>query len=97
MDKSSRNIPDNLAQPARRALEQAGYTALEQLSNVSDSELLQLHGFDHDGLLLLKEALAEAGLTTAAQPQGAPSSPATEGAKTGRSEGKHETGSGDER
>lgn len=77
-------FPENLSRPAQRALAEAGYTDLKQLSNVSDSELLQLHGFGPKGLLLVKEALAQAGLATAAQPQGAPSSPTSHEAKTGR-------------
>lgn len=79
-------FPENLSLPAQRALEKAGFTELEQLSEVSDSELIQLHGFDAKGLLLLKEALADVGLSTAEEPRGAPSSPESEGAKTGRPE-----------
>lgn len=78
-------FPDSVPRPARRALKQAGYTELKQLSNVSDSELLKLHGFGPKGLLLVKQALAEAGLSTAPSPQGAPTTPPSEGAKTGSS------------
>lgn len=86
MDKASRStFPENLSKPAQRALQQAGYSDLEQLSSVSDSELLQLHGFGPEGLMIIKEALEQAGLRTAAQPQGAPSAPASSGAKTGAS------------
>ncbi len=79
-------LPEGLPKPARRALEQAGYRDLEQLSNISDSELLNLHGFDPKGLLMLKQAMADAGLRTAEDPQGARSAPASQGAKTGESE-----------
>ncbi len=89
MDKpDARPSLQNLSTPAQRALEQAGYTELEQLSNVSDSELLQLHGFGPEALLLVKEALQEAGLRTSADPQGAPSSPVDPDAKTGEATDK---------
>jgi len=84
MDKpDARPFLPNISQPAQRALREAGYTELEQLSNVSDSELLQLHGFGPEALMLVKEALQEAGLRTAADPQGAPSSPEDPDAKSG--------------
>lgn len=75
---------ENFPKPAQRALEAAGYTELKQLSNVSDSELLKLHGFGHEGLMLLKETLEQAGLSTADRPQGAQSAPDSAAAKTGR-------------
>lgn len=88
MDKPNEaTFPANLSKPAQRALEAAGYTDLKQLANVSDSELLQLHGFGPKGLMLVKEALEHAGLHTADQPQGAPSSPPSAEAKSGRSAG----------
>lgn len=80
------NFPKRLASPARRALEQAGYTELEQLSNVSDAELLKLHGFGPNALLMLKEELKGVGLSTTEQPQGARSAPTSEEAKTGEVE-----------
>jgi len=80
------SFPERLPEPARRALEQAGYTELKQLSNVSDSELLRLHGFDAESLMLLKETLAEAGLRTTDRPQGARSGPTEPEAKTGLAE-----------
>lgn len=80
----ARQFPENLSKPAQRALKEAGYTELKQLSNVSDSELLQLHGFGPKGLLLVKEALEQAGMSTAAKPQGAPSAAGSRGAKSGR-------------
>jgi len=43
-----RNPPDSdfpkLAQPAQRALASAGYVRLEQLTNITEAELSQLHG-----------------------------------------------------
>ncbi len=47
---------------AARELAQAGYTRLEQLSNVSEKELLRIHGVGPKALRILGEALAEKGL-----------------------------------
>lgn len=54
-----------LASPALRALHNAGYTSLEQLSKVTESALLQLHGMDPNAITRIKEALQEQGLTLA--------------------------------
>ena len=47
--------------PATRALNGAGYTRLEQLTQVTEAELMALHGFGPKALHILKEALAERG------------------------------------
>lgn len=52
-----------IGEPARRALEEAGYTRLEQLPGVRATDLLRLHGVGPKALRLLREALAEKGLT----------------------------------
>ena len=41
---SSTGLPATLAAPARRALEGAGYSSLEQLSRATEAELKRLHG-----------------------------------------------------
>ncbi len=51
--------------PAQRALEQAGYTHLEQLTQVTETELLKLHGMGPKALGILRAALAEKGLSFA--------------------------------
>ena len=48
--------------PARAALHLAGYTTLEQLPDVTEKELLALHGVGPKAIRLLREALAEEGL-----------------------------------
>ncbi len=48
-----------LAAPARRALEQAGITTLNQFAAYTEKELLQLHGFGKSALLIIKRLLAE--------------------------------------
>jgi hypothetical protein len=54
-----------LSAPARRALEQAGYTRLEQFSDVTEAELLELHGFGPTAIVALRRALEENGLSFA--------------------------------
>ena len=52
-----------LAAPARRALLGAGYTRLEQLTEVSESEVMKLHGMGPNAMRVLREALEERGLS----------------------------------
>ena len=52
-----------MSQPAHRALMNAGYTTLEQLNGVSESELAKLHGMGPKALRVLQSALAEKGMT----------------------------------
>jgi hypothetical protein len=51
-----------VSRPAQRALEGAGYATLEDLTHVTEQELLALHGFGPNGLRRLNEALAARGL-----------------------------------
>lgn len=51
--------------PAQRALIGAGYTHLAQLTSVSEKELGTLHGMGPKALRILREALAERGLSFA--------------------------------
>ncbi|HNB51123.1 MAG TPA: hypothetical protein PK530_04240 [Anaerolineales bacterium] len=50
-----------LAQPAQRALAAAGYTHLEQLTHIRESELKQLHGIGPNALKQLRAALEAKG------------------------------------
>lgn len=52
------DFPAKLSQPARRALAQAGYFQLAQLSKVSEAELKKLHGMGPKALDQLRQALA---------------------------------------
>ena len=61
-------LPSNLAQPAQRALANAGYTRLDQLTTVSEAEIARLHGIGPKALGQLRQALAERGLAFAAAP-----------------------------
>ena len=47
--------------PARGALHHAGYTSLEQLTELTEKELLALHGVGPKAVRILREALAERG------------------------------------
>ncbi len=58
-DVKGGNLPDNLAKPTRRALEGAGYTRLEQLSKVSETEILKLHGMGPKAMEQIRRALRE--------------------------------------
>ena len=48
---------------ATRALHAAGFTRLEQVAGVPECELAQLHGVGSKALRLLREALADRGLS----------------------------------
>jgi predicted Fe-Mo cluster-binding NifX family protein len=52
-----------LAAPARRALLGAGYTRLEQLAEVEESEVMRLHGMGPNAMETLRNALRERGLS----------------------------------
>ncbi|MFF5995653.1 RNA polymerase alpha subunit C-terminal domain-containing protein [Lysinibacillus sp. KU-BSD001] len=52
-----------LAAPARRALQSNGITSLQELSQYSEKEILQLHGIGPSSLPKLKAALQENDLT----------------------------------
>lgn len=56
------DLPAGLGAPARRALVGAGYLRLEQLTEVTEAELLKLHGIGPKGIRILREALAERSL-----------------------------------
>ena len=62
MGADATDLP-KLAAPARRALLAAGYTRLEQLTEVSESEVMELHGMGPNALRALRTALEERGLS----------------------------------
>ncbi len=61
------DLPAGLAQPARRALSVAGCARLEQLTTVTEPELLKLHGMGPKALGVLRAALQARGLSFANQ------------------------------
>lgn len=52
-----------LSAPAQRALANAGYLNLNQLTKVTEAELAKLHGMGPNALGKLKQALAERGIS----------------------------------
>lgn len=66
MSQDEYDLP-KLSAPARRALEGAGYTRLEQLNGVDEREIARLHGMGKHGLDQLRRALAERGMAFASE------------------------------
>jgi hypothetical protein len=64
-ESNDTDLPHNIGRPARGALLHAGYTRLEQLTTMSEAEILQLHGVGPKAIGLLRIALAERGLAFA--------------------------------
>ena len=62
------DFPKGIGNPATNALVAAGYTRLAQLAKVSEAELLALHGVGPKAIRMLREVLAERGLSFAAKP-----------------------------
>jgi hypothetical protein len=58
---------DQLAAPAQRALAGAGYSQLEDLTKVTESQLKQLHGIGPKALRALRSALEAQGLSFAGE------------------------------
>ena len=54
-------FPKSIDQPATRALNNAGYTSLDQLHGVSAAALLALHGFGPRAIERLAPVMAEHG------------------------------------
>jgi hypothetical protein len=60
----------NLAQPAQRALASADITTLAQLTQITEAEVLQLHGMGKKALAMLREALSARGLSFRKEKEG---------------------------
>jgi DNA-directed RNA polymerase alpha subunit len=68
-DHSKQNpigIPPNIGKPALRALESASIVRMDQLTSISQEELLKLHGIGPKAIRILRETLAVMGLDFAA-------------------------------
>ena len=65
MTSQESDLPIELAKPAQRALYEAGYLRLEQLTKVSETELKQLHGIGPNAIKQLRRALGAKGLSFA--------------------------------
>lgn len=64
-DEPKHDFPAGIGKPATRALAGAGYTTLNQLSRVTESELLKLHGMGPKALGIIRSALHAKGLSFA--------------------------------
>jgi hypothetical protein len=62
MGAEATDLP-KLAAPARRALLGAGYTRLEHLTEVKESDVMKLHGMGPNAMRVLRTALQERGLS----------------------------------
>src|SRR5688572_14772424 len=64
-------FPSSMGKVAPRELANAGYTRLKQLTKVSESELLKIHGVGPKAIRILRELLAQKGMSfeTASKPQ----------------------------
>ena len=58
-------LPRSLGKPAKRALANAGIHDLDQLTAMTESELLELHGMGQKALGQLRLALADRGKSLA--------------------------------
>lgn len=56
------DLPGNIGKPATRALMNAGYRTLDDVSGLTKGGLLALHGVGPKAVRLLHEALAAKGL-----------------------------------
>jgi len=57
------DLPTELAKPAQRALERAGYLRLEQFTKLSEVEVMKLHGMGPKALEQIRRALNDKGLS----------------------------------
>nr|WP_199172799.1 helix-hairpin-helix domain-containing protein [Planomicrobium sp. MB-3u-38] len=56
------DFPKGVGKPATRALIGAGYTKVEQLKDVTEKEIRELHGVGPKAIKVLKQELASKGL-----------------------------------
>ncbi len=61
------DLPSDLANPAKRALAEAGYTRLEQFTKVSEAEVMKLHGMGPKAMGQIRRALAAEGKSFASE------------------------------
>ena len=64
-NEPEKNFPREIGRPATQALEAAGYSRLEQLTEVTEKELLKLHGMGPKAIRILRETLEAKGLSFA--------------------------------
>jgi len=57
------DFPKSIGSPATNALLGAGYTRLEQLTQMTEADIQKLHGVGPKAINILREKLAEKGLS----------------------------------
>jgi DNA-directed RNA polymerase alpha subunit len=66
MDKHN-TLPESelpkMSKPANRGLQNAGYHKLEQITEVTEAEILKIHGVGPKAIRILNEVLMERGLS----------------------------------
>ncbi len=65
VDPTQYGFPRGLSQPALQSLLEAGITSLEQVAAAGAGNILKLHGVGPKSIPLLRQALAERGLSFA--------------------------------
>jgi hypothetical protein len=65
IDPTQYGLPRGLSQPALQALLHANITSLEQVAAAGAANILKLHGVGPKAIPLLRQALAERGLSFA--------------------------------
>jgi hypothetical protein len=64
-EQQETDLPAGMGKPAQRALAGAGYVRLEQFTQVSEDEVLELHGMGPKAMGVLRRALEARGLSFA--------------------------------
>jgi dihydrofolate reductase len=65
INEAESDLPTGIGKPAEQALAVAGYNRLELIAQVSEKEILKLHGVGPKAVGLLRQALAAKGLSFA--------------------------------
>ncbi|CAA9287091.1 MAG: hypothetical protein AVDCRST_MAG41-4075 [uncultured Corynebacteriales bacterium] len=62
-DPDAGDLPAGIGRPATRALMLAGHTRLERFADLTEADLLALHGVGPKAVRILRESLAARGLS----------------------------------
>ena len=64
-DETTTDLPRGIGAPATAAFELAGYTRLEHFTRVREKDALALHGVGPKAIRILRQELADSGLSFA--------------------------------
>jgi DNA-directed RNA polymerase alpha subunit len=65
VQQANTDFPQSIGNPARNALDHAGYTKLRQLTGLTEADLLKLHGVGPKAVGILRETLKAMGMSFA--------------------------------